>query len=69
MNHRGAARDLRAPPICPLSSRATMRSWARRTQRDSVAVHFATRDPQRPHMPRALALLAAGYALSRSTRS
>jgi uncharacterized membrane protein YkvA (DUF1232 family) len=41
-----------------------MKSWARRIKRDTVAVYFAARDPRTPLMPRALAVLVAGYALS-----
>jgi uncharacterized membrane protein YkvA (DUF1232 family) len=41
-----------------------LKSWARGIKRDVVTVYFAARDPQAPWLPRLLALLVAGYALS-----
>lgn len=40
------------------------RQWAKRQQRDVLAIYLAGRDPRVPWYAKALALFVAGYALS-----
>jgi len=42
-----------------------LRSWARVIKRDVHALYLAARDPRVPWYARALAVIVAGYALSR----
>lgn len=43
---------------------ANAKSWARKVNRDVVAVYFAARDPRAPFLVRVLAVSVAAYALS-----
>jgi uncharacterized membrane protein YkvA (DUF1232 family) len=47
-----------------MSRIAALREWARRVERDVVAVYFAARDPATPLPVRVLAIAVAAYALS-----
>lgn len=52
------------PSAPPTTWLARAKAWARRIQRDVVAVYHAARDPRTPWAARLLALLVAAYALS-----
>jgi uncharacterized membrane protein YkvA (DUF1232 family) len=47
-----------------MSRIAALKEWARRVERDVVAVYFAARDPATPLPVRVLAIAVAAYALS-----
>lgn len=43
---------------------AKIKQWARQLKRESVALWFASKDPETPMLAKALALFTVGYALS-----